>query len=159
MAPLAVFAVPAREYRAWHDSAMKLCRVPNILMFWHCHGVHVLPLALARKTRQICRVSVWELISPGREVIIGDVDEVFDEVYSSADRFTYARLVALCFQRSALRSLPRVARINAELALFCLIARAKLGGVQRQAQQLQQLKFQRIQGQFDLFHLHFIAYQ
>jgi glycosyltransferase involved in cell wall biosynthesis len=137
---------------------MKLCRDPNILMFGHCHGVHVFPLALALKTRLLCSMSVFELIRPGKEAVIGDLAAVFDEVYSTADHLTLAHLVGLFFQRPVLRSLPSAARTTAKLALFSLTARAKLGRVQRQAQQLQRLnKFQRIQDQFDLFHLHFIA--
>jgi hypothetical protein len=134
---------------------MKLCRVPNILMFGHC-GIHVLSLASALKNHQTSHMSVFEVSAPFKGALV-DYRAVFDAVYSldARDASIFTDLAGLCCQSASRETVRCFVTMTTKLLLFAITAPRKLRGV---AQAIYRLStFHRIQRDFEILHLHFMS--
>ena len=128
-------------------------------MFGHCgtHGMHVFPLASVLKAQQLGRISVFEILTPLRGVLIGEVDTVFDAVYTLNDRDASipADLAGLCCQPPSWESFRSFVAIITKLLLFGITAPRQLRRIRREIHYLR--TFHRIERDFDILHLHFMS--
>jgi glycosyltransferase involved in cell wall biosynthesis len=148
-------AITAGIGEARITSQMNYARIPKILMFGHC-GLHVFGLASALKAKQSVKLSAFEILTPGKELLGDNVESVLDAVYrlNANRRSTLVDLVALCWQVPSWQTFYRLVRRITKLLIFGVIAPQKLRGIDQNTRYLR--VFSEIQREFDVLHLHFM---